>query len=166
MLRAFPRLERLVLEGEAARFGVAEMPALRVLHLRNLDRDGAATLAAVRAPILDDLAVRFRSQPIERVVASVDAVLAAGFAPTALSLAAQASAMAQVIERAAAAPSAARVRRLGFGYAQLDDAALAALAATRARWPQVVELRISDRACTARARARIARAFGVPVIAP
>jgi uncharacterized protein (TIGR02996 family) len=166
VLHAYPRLERLVLDGELARFGAADMATLRVLHLEYLDREGAATLAGVRAPVLDDLAVGFRSQPVDDVLAAVDAVLATGFAPTALTLVAQAGAMAAVIARAAAAPFAARVRRLGFGYAQLDDPAIAALLAARPRWPQLVEFRIAERACTADARARIARAFGVPIVVP
>jgi uncharacterized protein (TIGR02996 family) len=165
VLHAFPRLERLVIEGDPVRFGPADMTALHTLHVAHLDRDGAATLAAVRAPVLDDLAIWFRSQPADSLVAALDAVLAAGFAPTALSLAVQSPAMAEVIARVSAASLAERVRRLGLG-GRLDDAAVAALVARRERWPQLVELRIAERACTAAARERIARAFGVPIVEP
>jgi uncharacterized protein (TIGR02996 family) len=166
LLRAYPRLERLVLDGEQTRFGEVEMTALRALRLEHVDRAGATTLAGVRAPALDDLGVSFRAQRMEDLVATVDAVLAAGFAPTALSLAALHTAMAAVIARASATALAARVRRLGFGYARLDDAAVAALLAARDRWPAVVELRMAERACAPQVRARIARAFGVPVVEP
>jgi uncharacterized protein (TIGR02996 family) len=165
LLTAYPRLERLVLEGHGARFGAATMAALRVLHLRCLDHDAAATLAAVRAPVLDDLAVEFRSLRVDLLVAAVDGVLATGFAPTTLALTAQPTAMAQVIARAAAAPIAARVRQLGFGRTRLDDNAIAALVATRPRWRQLVELRVGEHACTTDARAQIARLCRVPVVA-